>query len=508
MPSEWIRNPSDELAVSQGCTFDPSHGARVCAFVERFCRQSKGRWAGEPIRLVDWQRDLIMRAFGWRKSDGKRRFKTVHVELPKKNGKSTLVSALALYLQLQDGENAAEVYLNAVDRKQADIVFEEACRMIESSPQFGSRLVISRYHGTVTDPRKYGVIQKNSGDAPSKDGANASAVIFDEIHRFGDDRRMWDIYTYAGISREQPIKIVITTAGEDAEGVWWELREHTEAVIAGTRPDTTHLGVVYRARTEADPGGADDLDDPATWERANPSMGHTMTLEDFRADFEAARTKGGAEWANFLRLRLGIVMRAEGKFVQLAEWDACNGYHEPHCDSPCYMGLDLSSHDDLTALVLITGDLEAGFAVQCRFWLPSDNIVDLERHHGQPYRVWAERGYIRLIDGPVISNAFVEKDVVEIAQGRGNLRSILCDPWNGFDLSQRLLNDHGLPVAYLQQGFRSLTDPTKRLKDLIVGKLLRHGGHPILRWHAGAIADPEGTGSGASVYDTRGLLTL
>ena len=478
-----VRNPSDDLAVAQGCYFDHNGGEKVCAFVERFCRQSKGRWSGQPIKLIPWQRDLIMRGFGWRKANGRRRFKTIHCEIPKKNGKSTLISSLAIELAIQDGENAAEIYLNAVDRKQADIVFEEACRMVEASPQLTDRLNISRYHGTITDPKRYGVIQKNSGDAPSKDGANASGVIFDEIHRFGINREMWDIYTYSGIAREQPIKIIITTAGDEAEGVWWELREHSQEVNMGLRPDTTHLGVIYRANTDADFGGADDLDDPETWKKVNPSMGFTMSLEDFRADYQTARTKGGAEWANFLRLRLGIVMRSEGKFLQITEWDACGGWEQLDLSTSCFMGLDLSSRDDLTALVILTGNAEDGFSAQARFWLPSERIAELEDRHGQPYRVWAEEGFIRLIPGPVILNEYIEREIVEIAAAR-NLKGLFIDPWNGLDLANRLLNVHGLPVEFIRQGYASLNDPTKRLKDLILARMIRHGGNPILRWHA------------------------
>src|SRR5262245_5220694 len=108
---KWIRNPSDTLAVEQGCYFDEADGKRACDFIEKFCRQSKGRWAGQPLKLLDWQRDLIMRLFGWRQADGKRRFRTVYIEIAKKNGKSTLVSAISLLLLVADGEGGPEIYL-------------------------------------------------------------------------------------------------------------------------------------------------------------------------------------------------------------------------------------------------------------------------------------------------------------------------------------------------------------------------------------------------------------
>lgn len=489
-----IRNPSDVLAAEQGCHFDEAAGARVCEFVERFCLQSKGRWGGQPIVLLEWQRDLLMRLFGWKRADGFRRFRSCYVEIPKKNGKSTLASALTLYLAIADGEKAPEVYLNAVDREQAGIVFEEACRMVDSSPDLSRRLAVSRYHGTIVDPKGYGKIQRNSADAPSKDGVNASGMIFDEIHRF-KNRGVWDIMRHAGISREQPLRFGITTAGEEAEGVWHEEREFSEKVNSGAIESTTHLGVVYRAMTEADEGGADDMDDPATWRKANPSMGHTMSEEDFASEYAEAKAKGGVEWANFLRLRLGIIMRAEGKFVDLAAWDRCAAAPIPNPDDPCWMGLDLSSNDDLTALVILTRDPDGVYDVQCRFWLPEDRIVDLERRHGLPYRMWAQEGLIDLIPGPVIDYGVVEQVVLELANGC-NLTSILVDPWNAYDLTLRLLNTHGLPVVKIRQIYSHLTDATKRLGDLVAARSLRHGGQKILRLHASnAVAVQDGAGN-------------
>lgn len=537
MTFDPVRNPSDVLAAEQGCYFDEPAGVRACEFVERFCRQSKGKWAGKPIELLDWQRDLIMRMFGWRRADGTRRFRSVYVEVPKKNGKSTLVSALSLYLAVADGEAAAEIYLNAVDRDQANIVFEEACRMVEASPQLSKRLNISRYHGTITDPRAYGKIQKNSGDVPSKDGVNGSGIIFDEVHRFRN-RELWDVFTYAGISRTQPIRIAITTAGEEYEGVWFEQREFSEQVNAGTVENTSHLGVVYRARTAED-GQADDIDDPETWKRVNPSMGQTMSIEDFGNEFAEAKAKGGAELANFLRLRLGIVARAEGKFVDMAAWEDCSGPPAPDPDDPCWMGLDLGAKNDLAALAILTRGPDGLFGVEWRFWLPRDIIADLERQHGQPYRQWADRELIALTPGNTIDEEFIEAEVAALAAERLPVK-VLIDPWQAKRLGTDLLNKHGVPVEELRQGWASLSEPTKALRDWIVGRKLRHGGHPIARWHArNAVArqDPAGNikldkersrkkidGMAAlvnaaagviaspqpepSVYETRGLLCL
>ena len=370
-----VKNQSDQLALGAGCYFDHEAGRRACQFIEEFCHQSKGQFSGAPLTLLDWQRDAILRGFGWKRANGTRRFRTIHIEVPKKNGKSTLCAALALLLTVADDEPAAEVYLCAVDRQQSDIVFEESCRMTETSPDFSRRLKILRHVGRINDPRTYSAIIKNSADAPSKDGVSASGTVFDEIHRF-KNRDMWDVYTFAGASRRQPMRICITTAGESSDGLWFDLRRKSEQVTEGTIIDESHLGIVFHANE------SDDLDDEAVWARVNPSMGHTFSLDDFRQAYHAAKSQGGHEWANFLRLRLGIVMRSEGQYIPMAEWDKCNGWEDPDAEKPVYVGLDLSQRDDLSAAVFIWGDFTSGFTVYPRFYLPADQIHVLESRHG------------------------------------------------------------------------------------------------------------------------------
>ena len=471
-----------------------------------------------------------MRAFGWRRPGGRRRFVRIYLEVAKKNGKSTLLSALAVYLDVADGEGAPEIYLNAVDREQASIIFDEAARMIARSPELARRLEVIKSKKRIVDPANDGKIVANSADVPSKDGVNASAVIFDELHR-QKDRQLWDIFEYAGASREQPIKISITTAGETCDGVWHEQRAYSDGVNDGTIPDWTHLGVVYRALE------ADDLDDPATWAKANPSLGVTISEDDFRRELGEAR-QVPTKLANFKRLRLNIVARGDQQFVSLEAWDRCGaavivGRHEPW-----WGGLDLSQTQDLSAFVKLSGGPES-FDVTARFWLPEDGIADLERQHQLPYRTWAEMGLIVLTPGNVIDYAFIRSEVNDLASD-GQCRRMLADPYNATKLGLELRDQDGLPIEFIRQGFLSLSSPTKELLRLILGARLRHGGNPILRNHiSNAVAEQDAAGNlklskrkskrkidgaaalvnavaaastgddgGPSVYETRGLLFI
>ena len=438
-----VKNRSDQLALEAGCYFDWKAGQYACAFIEEFARQSKGEWSGAPLVLLDWERDAVLRGFGWKRANGTRRFRTIHIEIPKKNGKSTHCAALALLLTVADDEPAAETYLCAVDRQQSDIVFEESCRMVEASPDLTRRLRILRHVGRINDPRTYSAIIKNSADAPSKDGVSASGTVFDEIHRF-KNRDMWDVYAFAGASRRQPMRICITTSGESADGLWFELRRKSEQVTAGIVVDESHLGIVFHADE------TEDLDDEAVWIRVNPSMGVTVSQDDFRREYHAAKSQGGHDWANFLRLRLGIVMRSEGQYMPMDAWDRCNGWEEPDAETPVYVGLDLSQRDDLSAAVFVWGDFTSGFTVYPRFYLPADQISALESRHGASYRAWEKAGLMVLTPGPTIDLGFIENDILEFAS-KYNIVKIYSDPYNAERLAQNL-QDQGLPIEFLAAG--------------------------------------------------------
>ena len=480
VPAEWIRGPSDLEAIEAGCWFDESAGSLVCDFIESFCRQSHGRWRGKPLALLPWQRDLIMRLFGWKRPNGLRRYRTCYVEVAKKNGKSTLISALVLALLLIDCEGAPEVYLNACDREQAKIIFEESARMVEASPALKKRLVISRAKSRIVYPKGDGLIRANSADAPSKDGLNPSGIIFDELHR-QPNRELWAVFEHAAEAREQPLTIAITTAGEDESGIWYEQRELSERVNDGREHDWTHLGLVYRALP------SDDIDDPATWRKANPSLGYTLAEEDFRRALDKAK-RSPAALQSFKRLRLNIVAKELTRFVSLEVWDDPAAGPRANLDDlvgkPCYGGLDLSSVNDLTAFALIFGDDSEGFDVFVWFWLPEDTIVELELLHKQPYRAWAELGLITLTPGSSVDYRWIRSTILDVTT-RFDVRLILTDPSNADHLVKQLAEEDGINIQALPQGTRYLNGPTKELLRLLLARKVRHGGNPILRWNAG-----------------------
>lgn len=487
---QWVRNAGDELALRAGCYFDEAAGDRVCQFLETFCYLSEGRWCGQPMRLIRWQRDATMRLYGWKRKNGTRRFRHAYIEVAKKNGKSPWTSGLACYHLVADGEGGPKIYLNACDRAQARIVFEHAANMVRQSPDLADAVEVVDSADRLVCGENFGSILANSNVVDSKDGKNASLVINDELHRWVG-RKMWNVFKYAGASREQPLNLSITTAGEAESGVWHEQRVYSEQVNDGTIPDWTHFGLVHRA----DP--TDDIDDPETWKKANPSIGHTIDVDELRSDLERAK-RVPADLAEFKRLRLNIVVASATKYLPPEAWKACAEPPDPISRRPCFVGLDLASVNDLAAMAALfpfeDDDGRQGFDVHMFFWLPEDNIVELEHAHGQPYRVWAEQGFITLTPGAAIDYDFIIKAVVDLCEA-ADVQKIHLDPHNATAVYTRLKDQHDLPVELFSQGIVSVNDPTKQLLRLVLNKSLRHGGHPILNWNAAnavAIKDANG----------------
>lgn len=479
VPAKWIRCEADRQAIKEGCWFHKEAGEHVCDFVETFCVQSKDRWKDEPVKLFDWERDFLMRLFGWKNADGTRRFKTAYLEIAKKNGKSLLLSCLALYFLVSEGVGAPLIHLNACDRDQAAIIFEETANMIRASPELSPvlKIVNSKADRRVIYEAENGAIVANSKVAGSKDGFGPSHVIFDELHR-QPDRALWNVYKYAGAARSEFLRISLTTAGEDESGVWHEQRELSEEIANGTNLNIRHLGVVYRA----DP--SDDIDDPATWRKANPSMGLTIKEHEFKEELADAK-RNPVDLAEFMRLRLNIVVRAEQKLFKRGAWEACKTPHSiPLKGQPFWIGLDLASVDDLAAMACVWRGPKGEVNASIKFWLPEKNIVELEQKHQQDYRVWANGGLITLTPGATIDYKWIRKEIKEQAKA-GRLQKLLSDPWRAQELLATLQDEDGLPVEMIPQRISHLAPPTSELLRLVLAKQFNHGDHPILNWMAG-----------------------
>lgn len=453
--------------------------SRVTKFVGSL-RQSKGQWAGVPLSLLDWQRRLIDTVYGTLRDDGQRRYRTAYVEVPRKNGKSSLAAALALYHLVADNEAGAEVYLGAVDRDQASIVFGIAADMVRQHPALSKRLQIVPSTRRIVDAKSSSVLRVIASDAAGSHGFNASCVIADEVHAW-PSRELWDVLQTSMGARRQPLMIGITTAGFESNTLGGQLHEYAERVRDGVVDDASFLPIMYGAEPD------EPWDDPVVWRKANPSLGVTITEEYLASECARAKAVPAYESA-FRRLHLCQWVNQETRYLPMEAWSDCGGGVtvadlEAELEGEvCYGGLDLSATTDMTALVLVFPRGDGHYDVVPRFWLPSDDLKRRCERDRVPYDVWARQGLLTLTPGNVVDYAHVRAEVNALAK-RYVLGGVSYDRWAATQLVQELMAD-GVDMAPMSQGMSSMAAPTSALLSLTLGRKLRHAMHPILRWQA------------------------
>ena len=295
--------------------FDERAATIAVNFFEKLLRHSKGEWAGQPFVLQPWQRDQIIRPlFGWKRPDGTRKYRVAYIEVPRKNGKSSLAAGIANLLLFADDEPSAEVYSAAADRDQAAIVFDEAKAMTEGAPVLARRVDI--YKRSIVDAKTRSVYRVLSADAFTKHGLNVHGVIFDELHA-QPNRDLWDVLKTGTGARRQPMFMQITTAGYDRNSICWEQHEYATKVLDGVIEDPEFFA--YIAAADVD----DDWLDEAIWRKANPSLGVTVKLDYLQA--EARRAEQTPAYQNtFRRLHLNQWTQQETRWLSLEAWNLCS----------------------------------------------------------------------------------------------------------------------------------------------------------------------------------------
>ncbi len=285
--------------VPELCKEGQAKYERVVHFFEKILRHSKGQNAGKPFKLLPWQHHVMRELFGRLNPDGTRQHRVGYIELPKKQGKSTTLAGIALYMTAFDSEPGAEVYGAACDREQAGIIYREAASMVRASPGLSKHLEVIDSRKTIVHKASNSFYRVLSADAFRAEGLNIHALLFDELHA-QRDRRLWDALRYGGAARRSPLLLSITTAGFDRKSICWEQHAYAERCIANPRTDPAFFGCIYAAPPDA--GTNDSWKTEKVWRQANPSLGETITLESFAADAREAE-QSPSKLNSFLRYR-------------------------------------------------------------------------------------------------------------------------------------------------------------------------------------------------------------
>ena len=530
-----LKNYQPTKYMDKGSTYDKDAADFAVSFIECLCH-TKGTWAGKPFELIDWQEEIIRDIFGTLKPNGYRQFNTAYIEIPKKQGKSELAAAVSLLLCCADGEERAEVYGCAADRQQAAIVFDVAADMVRMNPALKKRVKILASQKRIIYQPTNSFYQVLSADAYSKHGFNVSGVIFDELHT-QPNRKLYDVMTKgSGDARTQPLYFLITTAGTDTHSICYEIHQKALDIMNGRKHDPTFYPVIYGSKE------SDDWTDPKVWQKANPSLGITVSIDKVKAAFNSAK-ENSAEENTFRQLRLNQWVKQSVRWMPMDKWDACAFPVDEQAleGRVCYGGLDLSSSTDITAFVLVfpPEDESEGFTILPHFWIPEDNVNLRVRRDHVPYDMWKKQGYLETTEGNVIHYGYIEQFIDNLGK-KYNIREIAFDRWGAVQMVQNL-EGLGFTVVPFGQGFKDMSPTTKELMKLTLEKKIAHGGHPVLRWMMDNIfirTDPAGNikpdkakstekidgvvatimaldrairnegETGDSIYDERGLLFL
>lgn len=503
-------------------------------FIECLCH-TKGTWAGKRFELIDWQEQIIRDIFGTIKPNGYRQFNTAYVEIPKKQGKSELAAAVAILLLCGDNEERAEIYGCAADRGQASIVFEVAADMIRMCPTLNKRCKILTGTKRIIYLPTNSFYQVLSAEAYSKHGFNIHGVVFDELHT-QPNRNLFDVMTKgSGDARMQPLYFLITTAGNDIHSICYETHQKAKDILEGRKVDPTFYPVIFGAEPD------EDWTDPKVWKKANPSLGITVDIEKVKAACDSAR-QNPSEENSFRQLRLNQWVKQAVRWMPMEKWDECKSDFDADFlkGRLCYGGLDLSSTNDITSFVLVFPPTEEddNYYVLPYFWIPEENMEQRIKKDHVPYDIWERKGYLNATEGNVIHYAYIEKFIEELGKIY-NIKEIAFDRWGAVQMTQDL-DGLGFTVIPFGQGFKDMSSATKELMNLVLGKKLKHNGHPVLRWNMDNVcvrSDPAGNikmdksksiekidgsvatvmaldralrnqGSSNSVYDSRGLLFI
>lgn len=484
---DFIYTPSPFMLPES--SYDKAKADRAVAFIQNL-KHTKGKWDGKPFLLLPWQEQIVRDIFGIVRPDGKRQFRSAYIEIPKKNGKSELAAAIALYLLYGDGEASAEVYGCANDRNQASIVFDVAKRMVEKSPALLRRSKIAAATKRIVNYRNAGFYQVLSAETGTKHGLNISGLVFDEIHA-QPNRKLYDVMTKgSGDAREQPLFFIITTAGTDKESICYELHTKALDIMNGRKIDHSFYPVIYGLSDE------DDWNDEENWYKANPSLGYTISIDRVRDAYKDA-LDNPAEENVFKQLRLNIWTNSAVAWIPdhiyergnlKIDFSALEG-------RDCYAGLDLSSTSDITAFVLVFPPRSESekYIVLPFFWLPEETLELRCRRDHVLYDVWQRQGYINTTEGNVIHYGFIERFIERLGE-KYHIIEIAYDRWNATQMVQNL-EDMGFTMVPFGQGFKDMSPPSKELYKLLMEGNINHGGNPVLKWMAQNVVmrqDPAG----------------
>ena len=459
--------------------FDEKKANRPIQFIEKYCKHSKGKWAGKPVILELWQKAHIQALYGFvDKETGLRKYRKFVLFVGKKNGKSTEGSGLGLYQLTSDGEGGAEVYSVATQKDQAKIIWEEAKRMAAKSPALNKRT--RRLVNGIFYDKTESLFKAVASETDSLDGLNGSAILADEIWAWRD-KGLLDIMSDSISVREQPIIFEFSTMGKIREAVFDGEYEYLEAVIKGYEGleggivDETVLPFIY----ELDE--AKEWTDEKAWIKANPNLGVTKTYKYLRDKVEKAQKKPD-ELSNLLCKEFNVRTTAQEAWL---DFDTVNNETtfdmEEIFDTYAIGGVDLSSTTDLTCATLLIMKHNKKYVIQ-QYFIPSERLEFKIKDDKIPYDKWEKRGLVTICEGAKVNYSDVTQWFLRMNdEYKISTLWIGYDPWNTQYWVEEM-KEYGFEMVEVRQGPKTMSNPMKQLEADLIEKNVIYNNNPVLKW--------------------------
>lgn len=428
-----------------------------------------------PFLLQPWQAFIVGSLFGWVDDQGFRRFREAYIEVGKGNGKTPLCAGMGLYGLVMDGERAAEIYAAAADQDQAQILFRDAVRMVEASPDLAAIVHMSggEHIWKIDHKPSLSFFKTFSRESGSKSGTRPHMGLLDELHEQPTPQISLKIRAGAK-RRKQPLFVEITNSGFDRTSICWQHHEHSRKVVEQAVPDEQWFAYVC-AIDEDD----DFLKDEGCWPKANPNLGISIDRTYLRAQVKNAINMP-SETNTVLRLNGCVWTQADARAIDMVKWRACAPFPSAGelLGSPCYGGLDLGQSDDFCAWARLWELVDGRLAVKLRFWLPQSA---LEAYPDRPYAEWKRAGILTVTDGDAVDYDLVEDTIAADCKADG-IREVAYDKRFAEQMAQHLIGA-GITMVNTAQGFQ-LNEALRLVLDKIVDGTLCHGDNAILTWMA------------------------
>ncbi|MBA4189130.1 MAG: hypothetical protein C0467_14120 [Planctomycetaceae bacterium] len=471
MIPDWaVRTKADKLAIDAGYTWDESKASAICKFANKLF---KPQYIAGQFTLLPWQERFLKSLYGWVDVKGNRRWKLANLHVPKKQGKTLLVSLVSAYELLAAGEPSAFVVTGSVSTSNAAQVFAELQNTVNKAG-LKKYCNITPHLKRITVPSLNSQYLSLSSDGDRCQGFNCSLITIDEAHAH-KTVNLYDSLKYAHVARNNGLMIVISTAGDDPTHWYNHLYNKSKKILSGEDTDITHYAEVYESDPDSDP------ESPEQWSKSNPSLGTSFSLESFRNDMLASRDSP-TDWLRFQRYRLNRWTRSDDlAFFDVNDWDRNSQEQPDTTDCPVTLGVDLSLTTDPSAITACWELPDGSYFVRGWAWVARAGVLSKEKTTLPKYEELATDSDFVITDGDMIDHELILQFLIDFCKDN-NVRKVIFDPTSAIVMMNRLENETGVEVRRMPTTFRYMNAPMRHLLQQIKAKKVKHNGGNWLRW--------------------------